>query len=217
MAGIKMARPDGDHAIVVKADQWKKAVQGYLAAIAFLDAQVGRLLDALDKGPIKDNTIIVFWGDHGWHLGEKQHWRKFALWEEATRAPLIVVAPGVAKAESKCDTPVDYMSFYPTLCDLCGLKTPEHVEGRSLRPLLVNPSARWEHAALTTHGLGNHAVRLGQWRYIRYADGSEELYDHTNDPLEWKNLAKDEKYNVKKAELAKHLPAKEEKNAPRMK
>lgn len=216
-AGIKIAKPEGDHAAVLKTDQWKQAVQAYLATIAFLDGQVGRVLNAFEKSPMKDNTIIVFWGDHGWHLGEKQHWRKFALWEEATRAPLIVAAPGVTKAAAKCDTPVDFISLYPTLCDLCGLPTPGHVEGKSLRLLLVDPAAKWEQAALTTHGRGNHAVRLNQWRYIRYADGSEELYDHAADPQEWKNLAKDEKYKDKKVELAKYLPTQEAKNAPTMK
>src|SRR5262245_55056759 len=95
--GVRMARPQGDHKAVVSAGQWKHAVQAYLATIAFVDHEVGRLLDALDKSPNRDNTIVVFWGDHGWHLGEKEHWRKFALWEEATRAPLIVAAPGVTK------------------------------------------------------------------------------------------------------------------------
>ncbi len=97
---MKIARPEGDHRKVLEHDQWHQAVQGYLASIAFTDAMVGKLLDALDASPYADNTIIVMWGDHGWHLGEKQHWRKFALWEEATRVPFVVVAPGVTAAGS---------------------------------------------------------------------------------------------------------------------
>jgi len=205
-AGVKMARPDGDHAEIVKSGRWKDAVQGYLATIAFADVQVGRLLDALDQSAHKDNTIIVLWGDHGWHLGEKLHWRKFSLWEEATRAPLIFVVPGVTKSGGVCQRTVDFMSIYPTLTELCGLATPKHVEGPSLKALLADPKAAWDRPALTTHLFGNHAVRSEQWRYIRYHDGSEELYDHAKDPQEWTNLAKDAQYDKVKAELAKWLP-----------
>jgi iduronate 2-sulfatase len=207
-AGVRMARPEGDHADILKSGRWKNAVQGYLAAGAFCDAMVGRLMEGFDKSPHKDNTIIVFWGDHGWHLGEKQHWRKFALWEEATRAPLFYVVPGVTKPNSVCARTVDFMSIYPTLCDLCGLEKPEHVEGVSVRPLLAEPAAAWDRPALTTHGFQNHAVRSEKWRYIRYADGGEELYDEVKDPLEWKNLAGDPQYNDVKSELARWLPTK---------
>ena len=112
--GIRMAKPNGDHADILKSGRWKEAVQGYLAAITFCDTMIGRLIDALDKSPHRDNTIICFWGDHGWHLGEKQHWRKFTLWEEATRASLIWVAPGVTKPGTASDRTVDFMSIYPT-------------------------------------------------------------------------------------------------------
>jgi arylsulfatase A-like enzyme len=205
-AGVRMARPDGDHKSIVDSGRWKDAVQGYLAACTFADVQVGRLLDALEKSPHRDSTIIVLWGDHGWHLGEKRHWRKFTLWEEATRAPLVWVAPGVTRPGGVCRRTVDFMSIYPTLTDLCGLSTPKHVEGPSLRPLLSNPEAAWDRPALTTHGRGNHGVRSEKWRYIRYADGSEELYDHDKDPMEWTNLAGKKEYDKVKAELAKHLP-----------
>ena len=208
-AGVKMAKPDGDHAKFLKEGRWKAAVQSYLASIAYTDMNVGRLLDALDESPHRDNTIIVFWGDHGWSLGEKSHWRKFALWEEPTRAPLIFVAPGLTKPGSVCDRPVDFLGIYPTLCELCGLKIPPHVEGKSLRPLLVDPKAPWDLPAITTHGRGNHAVRTDQWRYIRYADGSEELYDHTKDELEWTNLASKPELAGVKAQLASHLPKRE--------
>ena len=205
-AGVKMANPQGDHAEMLKSGRWKEAVRGYLAAGAYCDAMIGRLMAGFDKSPLRDNTIIVFWGDHGWHLGEKQHWRKFALWEEATRAPLFFVAPGVTKPNSVSPRTVDFMSIYPTLCELCGLETPKHVEGASAKALLANPQAAWDRPALTTHGYQNHAVRTEKWRYIRYADGSEELYDEVADPWEWKNLAGDSQFAAIKSELAQWLP-----------
>ena len=206
-AGLKMARPEGDHANILKANRWRDAIQGYLAAITYCDAMIGRLIDALDKSAYKDNTVVVLWGDHGWHLGEKQHWRKFALWEEATRAPLIWVVPGLTKPNGVCERTVDFMSIYPTLTDLCGIPTPKHVQGESIRPLLADPKAPWDKPALTTHGYMNHGVRSEGWRYIRYANGDEELYDETKDQYEWTNLAKDSKYTAMKAGLAKSLPA----------
>jgi arylsulfatase A-like enzyme len=205
-AGIKMAKPEGDHAAILESGRWKEAVQGYLAAISYLDEQVGKVLDAYDKSPERDNTIIVCWGDHGWHLGEKEHWRKFTLWEEATRAPLIWVVPGVTKPGTRCDRTVDFMSIYPTLCELAGLPIPKHVEGVSIKPLLVGPNTTWDRPALTTYHFQNHAVRTEQWRYIRYANGDEELYDEVNDPLEHKNLAKLPEHAALKEKLAKHFP-----------
>ena len=204
--GLKMAKASGDHAAVLASGRWKEAVQGYLAAISFLDAQVGRVLDALEKSAYKDNTIFCLWGDHGWHLGEKEHWRKFALWEEATRAPFIWVVPGVTKAGGVCTRPVDFMSIYPTLCDLAGIAKPAHVTGLSIRPLLADPKAEWTAPALTTHGKDNHAIRTERWRYIRYADGGEELYDHSNDTYEWTNLASKPEHAALKVELAKQFP-----------
>lgn len=213
-AGLKMAKPSGDHAEVIKSGRWKEAVQAYLASISYLDAQVGRVLDALEKSAYKDNTIICLWGDHGWHLGEKEHWRKFALWEEATRAPFIWVVPGFTKAGGVSKAPVDFMSIYPTLCGLAGIAKPAWVTGHDIRPLLANPAAAWPHAALSTFGRGNHAVRSDRWRYIRYADGSEELYDHTTDPYEWTNLAAKPEHTALKAELSKHFPATNAEIAP---
>ncbi len=212
--GVKMARGPGsnnpnkpsDHELMLQSGRWKEAVQAYLASISYLDGQLGRVLDALEKSAYQDNTIIVFWGDHGWSLGEKHHWRKFALWEEPTRAPFIWVAPGVTKAGTVSKRTVDFMSIYPTLSELCGLPIPQHVEGVSIKPLLANPTAKWERAALTTHEFNNHAVRSARWRYIRYNGGGEELYDETKDPNEWTNIAGDKKYDKVKAELAKSLP-----------
>jgi len=206
-AGVRMAKPEGDHAAILKSGRWKEAVQGYLAAISYCDAMVGRLLDAFDKSPYATNTIICFWSDHGWHLGEKEHWRKFALWEEATRSPLIWVVPGLTKPNSRCDRTVDFMSLYPTLTDLCGIPTPAHVQGRSLHLLLANPGAPWDQPAITTYKFMNHAVRSEGWRLIRYADGGEELYDESADPYEWTNLATKPGFAAKRSELARWLPA----------
>jgi len=205
-AGVRMARPQGDHAAIVKSGRWKDAVQAYLATIAFCDAQVGRLIDALQESAYRDNTIVCFWGDHGWHLGEKLHWRKFALWEEAARTVFVWSVPGVTKPGGVCERPVDFMSIYPTLCDLAGLPTPAHVEGVSIRSLLEDPKAKWDRAAVTTFHKDNHSIRSETWRYIRYADGGEELYNHDSDPYEWTNLAKDPQYASVKADLAQFAP-----------
>jgi arylsulfatase A-like enzyme len=205
-AGIKMAKPQGDHAAMLKSGRWKEAVQAYRAAISYMDAEVGRLLDGLDRSPYRDNTIICWWSDHGWHLGEKEHWRKFALWEEATRSPLVFVVPGVTRPGTRCDRTVDFMGLFPTLCDLCGLPVPNLVQGQSFKVLLADPTAKWDLPAVTTYLPNNHAVRTEKWRYIRYANGDEELYDHDTDPHEWTNLAKDPKLAGVKKELAKWLP-----------
>jgi len=221
-AGVRIARPQGDHAKVTQHKQWKKAVHGYLASIAFADEQVGRVLDALEKSSHAAHTIIVLWTDHGWHLGEKQHWRKFTLWERATRTPVMFVVPkGISKtlaagtkAGTRVDTPVGLIDLYPTLIDLCGLGENSALEGRSLVPLLANRKAKWNRPALTTHGRNNHALRTARWRYIRYADGSEELYDHNADPNEWTNLAGLKKHAAVKRELVQWFPKKNVPNAP---
>lgn len=213
-SGVKMAKPEGDHAAVVKGDQWHKAVQGYLATVSYLDDQIGRLLEGLDQSPRAKNTAIVLWSDHGWHLGEKQHWRKFALWEEATRTVLSITVPGTTPADARCTAPVDYMSVYPTVCEIAGLPVPEHAKGPSLMPLLEDPKAEWNHLAVCTHGRGNHGVRGERYRYIRYANGDEELYDHQTDPMEYENLAADESLAEIKARLAGAIPADEVKPVP---
>jgi len=213
-AGRAMAKPQGDHRKIVEGGHWDAAVQAYLAAIAFTDGQIGRLLDALDASPHADNTIVVLWGDHGWHLGEKEHWRKFALWEEATRVPLFVSVPGVTSAGTQCGRTVSLLDLYPTLVELCHLPPEEGLEGDSIARLLADPAAEWDRPAVTTHGRNNHAVRSERWRYIRYEDGSEELYDHEHDPMEWKNLAGDSQWNDVKASLAKYLPKKNVPDAP---
>ncbi|MCM2372940.1 sulfatase [Aporhodopirellula aestuarii] len=208
-SGVKMAKPDGDHAKLLKSGRWKAAIQSYLATCAYTDMNLGRLLDALDASPNADNTIICLWSDHGWSFGEKEHWRKFALWEETTRTPLIWVVPGVTTPGTRCNRPVDLMSLYPTLCELTGIATPSHVSGHGITELLKDPKAEWRFPAITTHGRGNHSVKTETHRYIRYADGGEELYDVLQDPYEWKNLAMDPSFTAIKEELAAWLPDQE--------
>ncbi|MEO0446434.1 MAG: sulfatase [Verrucomicrobiota bacterium] len=208
-AGVRMAGPDKDHAKFLQSGRWKAAIQSYLATCAYTDMNVGRLLDALENGPHRDNTIVVLWTDHGWSLGEKQHWRKFALWEEPTRTPYLFSVPGMTKPGSRSARTVDLMSVYPTLCDLAGIEKPEHLEGHSIMPLLKDPLAAWPHPAITTHGRGNHAVRTESFRYIRYANGDEELYDSVNDPYEFQNLAEEESSKAIKERLAAFLPVEE--------
>jgi arylsulfatase A-like enzyme len=213
-AGIKMAGPQGDHAAIVRSGRWKEAVQAYLATIAYCDFEIGRLLDALDKSPQRDNTIVCLWSDHGWSLGEKSHWRKFALWEEPTRTVHVWRVPGVTPAGATCARTVDYVNIFPTLCQLTGLPKPAHLEGHDMTALLRNPQTAWSHPAIATHGLKNHTVRTEGWRFIRYADGGEELYDETADPLEYTNLAQHTDHAARKAELAKLLPKSDAPNLP---
>ena len=197
------------HRWIKENDEWRPAVRGYLASISFADAQVGRLLDALDASPNSKNTIVVLWSDHGMHIGEKQHWEKFTLFEESTRVPLIFMAPGVTRPGTTCDRPVSLLDVYPTLNELCGLPKRNDIDGTSLVSLLKDPSARRERPAVTTWGRGSHSVRTQRWRYIRYANGSEELYDHGNDPDEFTNLVVSRPAHAKKiiSGLQKWLPS----------
>jgi len=192
---------------ISESGQWKAAIQGYLAAVSYADAQLKRLFDELEKHPkLKENTIIVFWGDNGWHLGEKHHFGKYTLWEEATRIPHIWVVPGLSKENTVCAQTMDLMDIYPTLLELCGIARPAHVQGDSIVGLLKNPSAVQDKAAISTYRQNNHSIRKGPWRYTRYANGSQELYNHDDDPYEWKNLAADPAHEKTIAELAAWLP-----------
>ena len=194
------------HQWFVESKQWKPAVRAYLSCVTFTDAQIGRLLDTLDASPYANNTIIVLLSDHGFHLGEKQRWAKQSLWERSTRVPLIVSVPGGLRKE-KCAKPVELLSVYPTLLELCNLPPRDDLDGRSIVPLLKDPTCEWDHPAVTTYKCNNHAVRDEHFRYIRYADGSEELYDHLVDPLEHRNLANDKQYTDVIEKLAAYLPA----------
>lgn len=195
------------HSWIVQHHQWEKGVQGYLASISFADAQIGRVLDALDQSPFAGNTIIVLTADHGWHLGEKFHWQKLTLWEESTRVPLIISAPGVSPQGAVCNKAVSLMDIYPTLLELCGFPPKDEVEGTSIRQFLCDPGSNSDHPPAVTTLLGdNHSVRTDRYRYIRYRDGSEELYDHDADPLEWQNLAANSNCASVKIQLGKWVP-----------
>jgi len=194
----------------VARNQWQPAVAAYLAVLSYVDGQVGRLLDALDEGPHAENTAIVLWSDHGLHLGEKRHWGKWTGWERATRVPLVIVPPRNTTAgfagPGVCRRPVSLIGLYPTLIELCGLPQNKDLDGRSLVPYLRRPDAPATRPARTTFGRGNTAVRSERWRLIRYADGTEELYDHASDPDEWDNLAHSTEFDGVRAALRACLP-----------
>jgi arylsulfatase A-like enzyme len=206
-------RGGGYHEHVLQADQWERAVQGYLASIAFADAMLGRLLDGLDKSGKRDDTVIVVWSDHGWQLGEKEHWRKFALWDNVVRSVLMIHVPkstsslpnGSADGQ-RCDRPVSLQDIYPTLVDVCGLPPNPQLDGQSLKPLLRDPSTAWDHFAITTYDYGEFSVRSQRYRYTRYIDGSEELYDHETDQEEWHNLAADPRFSEIKRQHSQAIP-----------
>lgn len=167
----------------------QKAVQAYKASISFADEQIGRVLQALWESEAADDTIVALWSDNGFHLGEKLHWRKFTLWEEATRVPLIISDPGNRKFATRVSTPVSLIDLFPTLLDLLGLPPRPDIDGHSLKPLMLGHTSKAVTPALTQWGEGNASIRIGHWRYTRYKTGEEELYDHLYDPLEHNNLA----------------------------
>lgn len=204
------------HHNITRHGLWHKAVASYLACATFTDHCVGQLLDALEKSPHADNTVIVLWSDHGFHIGEKMHWEKRSLWEESTRIPLVFAGPGVAAKGEKSNRPVGLIDIYPTLVELCDLPENEQVQGLSLVPLLEDPEAQWDRPAIITHHPGNHAIRTERWRYIRYANGDEELYDHRTDPHEFHNLAGLSEYADTIKTLSNHLPAECAPYAPRL-
>ncbi|MEQ1828181.1 MAG: sulfatase-like hydrolase/transferase [Pirellula sp.] len=206
-AGVRVARNRYfEH--IQSQGQWRQGVQAYLASIHFADAMLGRVLDALENGPNARNTIVVLWSDHGWQLGEKEHWQKFTLWRAVTRVPLIIrvpksisaTLPDGTKVGAKCESPVNLLSLYPTLLELCGLPAKADNDGPSLMPLLRDPAQnqvndKWSHPSVTfLSEPGSYAVSTQSHRYIHYADGGEELYDITVDPYEWKNLASDKTF-----------------------
>lgn len=186
--------------------QLREGIRAYWAAVSFVDAQVGRLLDALDRLGLTDNTIVVLFGDHGFHLGDHGLLRKRSLFEYAARAPLIIAAPGMKGRGRASPRTVEQLDIYPTLADLAGLRPPEDLEGKSLRPLLENPGAPWSRPAFTQaywFGYSGHSVRTERYRYIEWDNGREgrQLYDYDTDPQEKRNLANDPGQAVTLAEL----------------
>ncbi|MCA9127946.1 MAG: sulfatase [Planctomycetales bacterium] len=186
-------------------DQWRNLVKSYLACTSFVDAQIGRILSTLEETGLAENTIVVIWGDHGWHLGEKGITGKNTLWDDGTHVPLIFAGPGIA-AGGRCSQPAELLDIYPTLIDLCGLTPRNDLEGLSLIAQLKDAAAVRTRPAITSHNQGNHGVRSQHWRYIHYADGTEELYDMRHDPNEWENLASRAEYTQVLAEHRRWLP-----------
>jgi iduronate 2-sulfatase len=200
-------------------DEARRGRAAYYASLSFMDAQVGVLLDALDRLKFWDNTVVVFMSDHGYHVGEHGGlWHKMTLFEESARVPLIVAAPG-RKSNASCPRLVELVDVYPTLAELCGLSAPKGVEGTSFVPLLENPDQVWKKAAFTevsragalvaTQKLDptkmSHSVRTERWRYTEWHTGDAELYDHDGDPKEYRNLAREPKYAGVVAEMKKML------------
>ncbi|MEZ5344953.1 MAG: sulfatase [Pyrinomonadaceae bacterium] len=203
--GKKMGN-QADYPKIIKAGKWREAVQGYLASITFADAQVGAILEALKKSKYADNTIVVFWSDHGYHMGSKGLMHKFTLWEESTKIPFVFKAPGISRAGSDVRKPVDVMNVYPTLLALCNLPAKRDLDGFDMTALIADPEAEWSRPAISEYRKGQVAVRSMNWRYIRYSDGSEELYDRNKDPNEWNNLAADPANEKVLAEHRKWIP-----------
>ena len=210
--------PDSRFLAADRANLHLEAQQAYLANVSYVDYCLGVLFDALAKSKYADNTIIMLWGDHGWHLGEKLKYGKTDLWEESNRVPLIVRVPGLTPNGFKCEGVVNLLDMYPTLTELCGLPANPENEGRSFAPLLKNPTMAWNQPTLTTYNFSNHSLTDGRYRYTWYggkADGAEELYDHATDPLERKNLAANPVSQEIIARFKPHLPAHNEPAAPR--
>jgi arylsulfatase A-like enzyme len=212
--GVVIAKPEKIHKMVLASGKYRELVAAYLACVTFADDRVGEVLRALEKSPYANNTVVVIWGDHGWHLGEKLHWKKFSLWEESARCPLMIRVPKMTPVGAECGRPVNLIDLFPTLAEVCGLPTPPNQEGVSIVPLLKNPKADWDKPSLTTYGKDNHTVRTEKWRYIRYAGGGEELYDHEKDALEWTNLAAKPEFSDLKKQLAKSFPTVNAVDAP---
>ncbi|WP_298495814.1 sulfatase [uncultured Algibacter sp.] len=188
-----------------ESGEWKKIVQAYLACMSYVDYELGRVLDAFENSKYADNTIIVLWSDHGYRLGEKGTFAKHALWETATKAPLMFAGPNVPKGK-KIEAPVEMLSIYPTLLELSGLPAYARNEGNSLVAMMQNDEGLEAARAITTFGMNNHAIKADGYRYIRYEDGNEEFYDHSSDPNEWHNEANNPRFKNKIQELKALLP-----------
>ena len=212
----KPVRPHGTWQRVERAGRHKEAVQAYLATITFIDECIGVLLDGLENSKYADNTIIVLWGDHGWHLGEKMKYGKTQLWQESCRIPLMIKVPGVTKKNAKCSGIVNLIDLYPTLIDLCGLPKNLDLDGRSFAELIQKPNIEWNHPTLTDYNYGGHRIYDGRYSYIVFMEqGIEQLYDHWSDPMEWNNLVKEKKYEQIKDRLKDLIPKEREATAPR--
>ena len=180
-----------------------------------MDECIGVLLDGLASSPYAENTIVMLWGDHGWHLGEKQKYGKTQLWQESCRVPLMVKVPGVTPKRKKCYGIVNLIDMYPTLLELCGLPENSENEGRSFAQLIHNPDMEWNMPTLTDYNYGGHRIYDGRYSYIVFTEqGTEELYDHQTDPMEWNNLVQEDEYAAVKARLKALIPTQREPVAP---
>ncbi len=182
------------HDTIMGRNVWKDAVKSYLASVSYIDYELGQILDKLKSTPYYENTIVVVWSDHGFHLGEKSTWRKNTLWEESTRVPLLIHVPNHTKPNTKTNHPVSLLDLYPTLVNLCGIMPREDLDGQDISGLLSNPEFTLPKDYVTTTNFLGTAIRNKNWRYIRYKDGTEELYDHRIDPLEKTNLISNSNY-----------------------
>ena len=192
---------------VLKAGLHKSAVQAYLATTAYVDAQHGRVLDALKKSPYRDNTIVIFLSDHGFHLAEKDHWQKGTLWEEATNSMLMFRVPGMTQPGGVSTRCVSLQDLYPTLVELCGIQKPSYVDGKSLTPILKDPQAEWPSTSISYLYDQYASIRTEKFRYIRYKAGQHELYDREKDAHEWINEVNNPDYARVVQELNNRLPA----------
>ncbi|WP_430814968.1 sulfatase [Carboxylicivirga sp. RSCT41] len=201
-------RRAGDDKRFKKDNAWEDVRRAYLACISWTDYNIGRLLNALEESPYADNTIVVLWSDHGFHLGEKMSFKKFTLWEEATRVPFIIYdgREMTHQGGQTYSEAVSLINIYRTLTELSGIEAPAYVDGESLVPVLKNTDQQLVKPTITSWGRGNYAVRTKEWRYIRYFDGTEELYNHKSDANEWYNLVNDSKYQKVKEDLSALLP-----------
>lgn len=193
-------------------DQVRESLQAYWASISFVDAQVGRLLESLDRLGLAENTVVVFWSDHGYHVGEHGLWMKMSLFENSARVPLIMAGPGVRARGSGCARTVELLDIFPTLADLCGLEPPAGLDGRSLGPLLQNPEAPWDKPAFTQvwrNGFAGHSVRTERHRYVEWDGGRQgaQLYDYESDPEEKQNLIDDPGHAAVAADLRRLVKA----------
>lgn len=204
--GREWALTPRDHELITSRAQWPHAVQGYLASISYADELIGRVLGMLDETGLAASTYVVLCGDNGFHLGEKLHWRKFVLWEEATRVPLIVAPPIGQATPRRVYEPVSLIDIFPTLAELGGITDAPACDAFSLTPFFARDGVRRPAGVITTWGRGNHSVRAEHWRYTRYSDGREELYDQASDPYEWTNLADDPAFHSVCARMRKTLP-----------
>lgn len=191
-----------------KIDAWRQCVQAYLACVAYADACASQLLEALEQGPYRDNTMVVLWSDHGYFLGQKHRLAKQSLWRQATNCVLMIRTPtGQTLPGEFCGRPVSLSDLYPTIVSMAGLPRPEHVDGADLTPLVAEPAARWNRqATLATYMRGNPAVLSDQFRFIRHANGDQELYDQKADSLERHNLAGQSEFDRIVEQLLMHLP-----------